>query len=218
MKSRDKILQAAIPVFAMKGRHGAHMEEIAERAHINKAMIYYIFHSKDELYFEVLKYTLEQAWQSFSPDTCMDLETIDHYRESLSYYITLQMAYFNNNRDYTRVLVDAMSNGAIEIAQVVREIKASHDENTPLAMIKDLINNGKNEGYIRDVDTDQLVISMIGMIIVYFLTHSLSEILDIEIKDEVQFIESRKESIIDLILNGIINDNTVKTIDRKPRN
>ena len=63
MKSRDRIINAAIPVFASKGSHGAHMEEIANTAHINKAMIYYIFHSKDDLYFEVLKHILNQAYQ-----------------------------------------------------------------------------------------------------------------------------------------------------------
>ena len=75
MKSRDKILQAAIPVFAGKGRHGAHMEEIAAHARINKAMIYYIFHSKDELYFEVLKHILTQAWHAFNPETYCNLNS-----------------------------------------------------------------------------------------------------------------------------------------------
>lgn len=73
MKTRDRILNAAIPVFARKGRHGAHMEEIAALAHINKAMIYYIFHNKDELYLEVLKFVFNETSFSISRLTENDI-------------------------------------------------------------------------------------------------------------------------------------------------
>ena len=54
MTSRERILSAAIPVFARKGRFGAHMEDIAALAHINKAMIYYHFKNKDGLYQAII--------------------------------------------------------------------------------------------------------------------------------------------------------------------
>lgn len=203
MKSRDRIIQAAILIFASKGRHGAHMEEIAGMAKINKAMIYYIFHSKDELYFEVLKHILEQAWLSFSPNQYMNLETRDDFRDSLSYYISSQMAFFIGNRDYTRILVDAMGNGAEEIPIIVRQIKDKFKEKSPMNAIKSMIEKGKILGYFRNIDTDQFIISLTGAVIMYFLTHSLSEILDIEISDEDAFLEERKKSIIDLLLNGL---------------
>lgn len=56
------------------------------------------------------------------------------------------------------------------------------------------------------------MISIVGMIIVYFFSRSLTESLDIEVEDENKFLEERKESIIDLVLNGIL---TVKSGEEK---
>ncbi len=55
METKAKIISAAIEVFAVKGKHGARMEEIAEKANVNKALLYYYYTSKDLLFKEVLK-------------------------------------------------------------------------------------------------------------------------------------------------------------------
>jgi len=54
LSTREKILEAARFVFIERGREGARMQEIADRAGVNKAMLFYYFSSKDLLYREVL--------------------------------------------------------------------------------------------------------------------------------------------------------------------
>jgi len=56
-----KILAAAGEVFRAKGRDGAKMQEIADAAGINKAMLHYYFRSKDQLFETVFT----QAAQHF---------------------------------------------------------------------------------------------------------------------------------------------------------
>jgi len=207
MKTRDRIINAAIPVFGRKGRYGAHMEEIASTARINKAMIYYIFHNKDELYLETLKHVFEKTWESFSTVNTETVNNINDFKRVLSEYITVQLGFFYQNSDYTRILVDAMSNGPDEIAIASKFIKENHYDNNPKEKIKNFIEKGKTDRIIRDIDSDQLIISITGMVIVYFLTHSITETMDIEVKDEIQFMKKRKQSIIDLVLNGILEGN-----------
>jgi len=48
--SKDRILKAAREVFAAEGLAGARVDEIARRARCNKALVYYYFDSKDDLY------------------------------------------------------------------------------------------------------------------------------------------------------------------------
>jgi AcrR family transcriptional regulator len=55
--SKDKILETAVLVFREKGRDGAKMQEIADAAGINKAMLHYYFSSKDLLFEEVFHLT-----------------------------------------------------------------------------------------------------------------------------------------------------------------
>src|SRR3954463_7666646 len=46
----QKILEAAKQVFFDKGMHGARMQDIADKAGINKAMLHYYFRSKEKLF------------------------------------------------------------------------------------------------------------------------------------------------------------------------
>jgi AcrR family transcriptional regulator len=53
--SRQRILAAATAEFALRGFAGTTVDRIAARARLNKAMIYYHFHSKKDLYTTVLR-------------------------------------------------------------------------------------------------------------------------------------------------------------------
>src|ERR1700742_4715797 len=52
--SRSAILQAALVEFASEGLAGARMDAIAEAAGVNKALLYYYFQDKDDLYGAIL--------------------------------------------------------------------------------------------------------------------------------------------------------------------
>ncbi|HLA77930.1 MAG TPA: TetR/AcrR family transcriptional regulator [Vicinamibacteria bacterium] len=54
VETRDSLLKAATAVFVEKGYAGARVDEIARRAGANKAMIYYHFGLKQDLYQAVL--------------------------------------------------------------------------------------------------------------------------------------------------------------------
>jgi AcrR family transcriptional regulator len=54
MEAKDKILNAAEEIFAMKGYGGARTAEIAKKAGVNKALLHYYYSSKDGLYHAVM--------------------------------------------------------------------------------------------------------------------------------------------------------------------
>jgi AcrR family transcriptional regulator len=51
--TESKILEAARRVFILKGLDGARMQEIADEAGINKALLHYYFRSKDKLFMKI---------------------------------------------------------------------------------------------------------------------------------------------------------------------
>jgi AcrR family transcriptional regulator len=53
--SRDRLIAAAAREFAARGFAGANVDRIATAAGVNKAMIYYHFHSKADLYRHILR-------------------------------------------------------------------------------------------------------------------------------------------------------------------
>ena len=63
--TREKIIKVAFQVFVEKGYDGARMQEIAEKAGVNKAMIYYYFNSKELLFEKIITETLDSFFQRF---------------------------------------------------------------------------------------------------------------------------------------------------------
>ncbi|MBK5259478.1 MAG: TetR/AcrR family transcriptional regulator [Thermoanaerobaculia bacterium] len=62
--TRERILIAAAETFAETGFAGARIDEIAEKAGVNKAMLYYHVGSKEDLYTAVLTETFDRGLSS----------------------------------------------------------------------------------------------------------------------------------------------------------
>ena len=203
MTSREKILEAAVTVFAKKGRNGAHMEEIAAEAVINKAMIYYIFHGKDELYLEVLKKVFGDLYAEMIPMYKANMEKSLPDKEHLVLMIDSMVDSFTRHGNFTRILVDAMSNGVDEIAQAIQHCRDIYGSDAEFNEFDSILAKGRSGGF-RDVDAEQVGLSIYGMVLIFYLSRPLSEVLGIRVENESEFLEQRKKSIIDLILYGVL--------------
>jgi len=79
---QDRILDAAAQVFAEEGFAGARVDEIARRAGVNKAMLYYHIGDKTHLYQTVLERNFDRVLEAIrtaaarSSDPCQQLELI----------------------------------------------------------------------------------------------------------------------------------------------
>src|SRR6202163_5068376 len=60
LSTARRIVAAAEDIFAEQGLAGARMDEIARAAKVNKALLYYYFRSKEELFRFVLEALLSQ--------------------------------------------------------------------------------------------------------------------------------------------------------------
>ena len=204
MTSRERIINAAIEVFAERGRIGAHMETIAAKAVINKAMIYYIFHGKDELYLEVLRKVLTDITAEMDEQIDGNRSMSPANTERLVAYIDMMFSSFAKHPDFRRILSDALINGTQELAQTIQEINDAHGGNRALRELEEILRSERAGGLRTDVDPGQLGMSIYGMVLIFYMSRPLSEVLGIRVENESEFLEQRKKSIIDLILNGVL--------------
>lgn len=65
--TESKILEAAKRIFIQKGLDGARMQEIADEAGINKALLHYYFRSKDKLFLTIFKEELNNFFPRLFP-------------------------------------------------------------------------------------------------------------------------------------------------------
>jgi AcrR family transcriptional regulator len=66
--SRDEILRAAMQLFANRGFHETSMSEVAREAHVSKALIFWHFKTKEELFIAVLNRLLEPYFIDFTEE------------------------------------------------------------------------------------------------------------------------------------------------------
>lgn len=70
--TRDRILQAALEVFAERGFKAATVRDICARAGVNVASVNYHFRSKEALYREALVYSFKEADRQYPQAACAD--------------------------------------------------------------------------------------------------------------------------------------------------
>jgi len=55
LETREKILQAAARLIALKGYHDTKLEEVLDTAQVTKGAFFYHFHDREDLGFAVLR-------------------------------------------------------------------------------------------------------------------------------------------------------------------
>jgi len=69
--SRDEILKAAMHLFANRGFHETSMSEVAREARVSKALIFWHFKTKEELFVAVLNRLLEPYFIDFAEEAAV---------------------------------------------------------------------------------------------------------------------------------------------------
>ena len=84
--SRDEILRAAMHLFANRGFHETSMSEVAREAHVSKALIFWHFKTKEELFVAVLNRLLEPYFIDFAEEAGV-LDERAQIRKLVEFYL-----------------------------------------------------------------------------------------------------------------------------------
>lgn len=202
--TRERIITAAIDIFAEKGKHGARMEEIAERGEVNKAMLYYYYSSRDNLYREVLRRIIRHNFGLILRAIKGTGDVSEDPIEQVKFIARTHFRVFSSNPAYTKVLLEAVADEPNEVREILSSLKEETDIKIPDRALE-IFEKGTERGIFRDVDPRQVMISIIGMNLIHFLARPIAEvILGLEMGDEEVFLKKREESVLDLLLHGIV--------------
>jgi TetR/AcrR family transcriptional regulator len=197
--TKERILKAAIDVFIEKGKYGARMQEIADRAEINKAMLHYYFTDKNTLYERSIEYIFTNLFLKIEGFLEKERTSVD----KIGRFVDIYIDFLAENVGITRIFAREMADGGYVFKKVMRNLTQKSGFFTPLTLM-DIIDNSKESGEIRDVDTVQTIISIVGMSLFYFIGKPVVDtIWNIGPENQDDFIRARKKSIIDLIHHGL---------------
>ena len=108
--SRDEILKAAMHLFANRGFHETSMSEVAREARVSKALIFWHFKTKEDLFLAVLNRLLEPYFIDFAEEA----QQLDERQQTLK-LVELYLVFVRDNASSVRFF----------LAQLLREQKIS---------------------------------------------------------------------------------------------
>jgi len=87
--TENKILEAAKNVFVTKGMEGARMQEIADEAGINKALLHYYFRTKERLFEAIFAEIIKFAFPHITRIVKSDVPIVSKIEQVIDAYIDL---------------------------------------------------------------------------------------------------------------------------------
>jgi AcrR family transcriptional regulator len=156
-RSQAAILAAATEEFAQHGLGGARMDGIAEKAQLNKRLIYYYFKDKDQLFQAVLEQSYRQIREQ---ERALNLEALEP-AAAMRALVEFTWNYYIAHPEFLTLLNSAnLHRGRhLETSQRARAL------NSPLIeLLGDILERGRKTGQFRGgIDPLQLYISIAGM-------------------------------------------------------
>jgi AcrR family transcriptional regulator len=192
--SRERILEAAIAEFALHGFAGARVDAIAERAEINKRMLYAYVGNKRDLWVAALERVYEQKR---AEERKLDLHRLDP-ADAMAVLVRFNFRYHTDHPEFM-----AMLNGENLLRGVnLRESKRVTELYSPLiTLMSEVLARGQEVGvFRRGVDPMQLYISIVGL--GYFFCsnqYTLSAIFDRNLEAAAEVV-MREQHIVEVIL------------------
>lgn len=196
MDKEKAILTAARQVFLTKGLDGARMQEIADLAGTNKALIHYYYRSKDNLYRIVLKELMSEFFHSV-------LQVLDNeypLDQKVEAFFDHYTSFLQQNPMIARFILTEVGRNPSEVMEffsVPKEFGAFNKLNIMLeASIRD--------GEIRQISAIDFLLNLLSLTIFPALAQPiLVPVLNLDEQAYEQLLERRKKTIPKLFMKSL---------------
>lgn len=194
-KTEDHILIAAEKVFQRKGMDGARMQEIANEAGINKAMLHYYYRSKRFLFEAVFS----KAFSIIAPEINRVVNDDTDLFEKIKNFTHSYIDFIQRHPYLPNFIIQELNRDS-EFINVLQSRKGFPDFRNFQAQVEKEVRDGK----IRPIKADQLFIHLLSLNIFPFLAAPLIKgFLRINDKAYKDLMEERKQEVTNIIINYI---------------
>ena len=200
-QTRQAILRAAIEEFAHETVAGARTDAIARAAGVNKALLYYYFHDKEQLYGEVLDYIFAQLTSRVLPVLESDLPPAEKIRRYLDAYFDAVASV----PQVPRILQQEMMRSGREGSPHVERIAQTFTR--PLAMrLRQVLLEGIEAGEFRKVDPQHTALNFAALVVFYFTAAPMLRIVFRYDPLAPERIAERKAAVEDFITHALFTN------------
>ena len=194
LSTEEKILEAAKTVFHRKGFEGARMQEIADEAGINKALLHYYFRTKENLFDAVFNAAFHEIFTKLfsTVDADMPLE------EKLKNLVNVYISFLQKNSYIPGFILAELNQNPEKIINIFKSAPVS-----PARLIERMRTAVQEEQHEK-TDFRELFINLLSLCIFPIVARPMIQhIFEFSDKEYDQFIEKRKKELPVFIMNAI---------------
>jgi TetR/AcrR family transcriptional regulator len=194
--TEERILDAARKVFVRKGMYGARMQDIADEAGINKAMVHYYFKNKQRLFEEIFMEAASKLFPKIEEIFVSEQPLFLKIEQFCDEYITVVI----ENPYLPLFVLNEMNQDPVYF---MNKIWGKNKGPKPQKFLEQIGEEVK-KGRIRNINPLHLLMNLISMTVFPFVSKPLFQ-MNLGI-DELQFrmfMEQRKKEIPKFIIDAI---------------
>jgi TetR/AcrR family transcriptional regulator len=198
-----RILDAAHVVFVRRGTAGARMQEIADEAGVNKALLHYYFRSKSRLAAAVFQRVARGLFLRVSEILGSDKTIDEKVRGVIRLYLE-QLSKTPYAPAYVISELNQHPDRAAQFVEAVRHIRAQSLSMDVLDTLGKQLRRGARAGEMRAISTPQFIANLASLCIFPFAARPmLCAILDLDDRGFGRFIDERKTVLPEFFLNAL---------------
>ena len=194
--TEEKILNAAKEVFLLKGMDGTRMQEIADTAGINKALLHYYFRSKQKLFEAIFKKVFKQFFPKIESFVLSD----SPFEEKLTIFIDRYIDFLANNPFLPTFILKEINRDPEFMATTIKSLGVNP------GMVFEMFEKEMAAGKIKKMNPRELMINVLSLSIFPFAAKPLMSMIFFENNSQEyrRFLESRKQTVTQFILDAIL--------------
>ncbi len=197
--TEQKILNAAHKVFILKGMAGARMQEIADEAGINKALLHYYFRSKDKLFDKIFIDAFKLISSGVGQVLEMDVPVLEKLKRFIDVYVDVLIA----NPFIPAFVISELNHDPERLQKIIVGDMSSNFESFVFQVMQEI-----NRGEFIEINPAHLILNILGMLLFPFIAKPIistmvMQYLDI---DYQTLLVQRKEVVYDFIVHALLKN------------
>lgn len=195
ISTEEKIYEAARRIFILKGMEGARMQEIADEAGMNKALLHYYFRSKENLFKAVFKDIVTKFFKKVSFTLSSDMPV----KEKLGIFIDNYIDLISTNPYVPTFIINEINRDPEVMKSMFLEAGVEPEK------ILELFFGELSTHRETTIDPRHIVVSLFGMMVFPFIGRPLLQTVFFKDDQDAynRFLEERKEIVKNMILKFI---------------
>jgi TetR/AcrR family transcriptional regulator len=195
-QTEEKIFEAATTVFEEKGMDGARMQDIANKAGINKALLHYYFRTKDHLFEAVFQKLAGKMFEKFAPVFREDL-TLE---EKIRFFYREHITFMQNNPRLPSFILYEINRNPSRIKKILKNV----DFRKLWLMLLEQHKEELEQYNITEESVPQIMTSIAAISVFPFVAKAIIEgIFENLGVDFDNYIEERKEFAAEFVIKAL---------------